>query len=178
MQCDKCKKNDATIFLTQIVDGHTTKASLCATCGVPFTEEIRSSPEFIKRLREAGFAMGSYGQMFEDRFEKVAARDLRYTKEAFRFVRDGVDRAMKSVGRRHVTAKELLEALRSVAIERYGSGAHEQLRSWGITRCEDFGEIVFTLIENGIFGKQPEDRKEDFENGYDFATAFPTVNKR
>jgi uncharacterized repeat protein (TIGR04138 family) len=32
---------------------------------------------------------------------------------------------------------------------------------------------VFTLIEHGIFGKQPEDKKEDFSNGYDFATAFP-----
>jgi uncharacterized repeat protein (TIGR04138 family) len=173
MQCDKCKKNDATIFLTQIIDGNTTKAHLCATCGAPFTEMI-SSPEVLERLREAGFATG---QRLEDRFEKVAALDLRFTKEAFFFVRDGVDRAVTSVGRRHVAAKELLESLRSLAIERYGFDARDQLRSWGITRCKDFGEIVFTLIENGIFGKQPEDKKEDFENGYDFATAFPTVTQ-
>jgi uncharacterized repeat protein (TIGR04138 family) len=173
MQCDKCKKNDATIFLTQIVDGDTTKAHLCATCGAPFTEII-SSPEVINRLREAGFAAG---QRLEDCFERVAALDLRYTKEAFQFVRDGVGRAMKSVGHRHVTAKELLETLRSLAIERYGCDAREQLRSWGITRCKDFGEIVSTLIENGIFGKQPEDKKEDFDNGYDFATAFPDTTQ-
>jgi uncharacterized repeat protein (TIGR04138 family) len=138
--------------------------------------EIKSSPEFIKHLRDVGFNSG-FRPRFEDRFEKVAALDLRYTKEAFWFVRDGVDRATKSVGRRHAAPKELLDALRSLAIERYGSDAREQLRSWGITRCEDFGEIVFTLIENGMFGKQPEGKKEDFNNGCDFATAFPIATR-
>src|SRR5207249_7561775 len=129
MRCDRCKKNAATIFLTQIVDGDMTEASLCATCGAPFVEEIKSTPEFIKHLHDFGFGHGF--RQLEDRFEKVAAFDLRYTKEGFRFVRDGVDRATKAVGHRHVTAKELLDALRSLAIERYGSHAREQLCSWG-----------------------------------------------
>jgi uncharacterized repeat protein (TIGR04138 family) len=110
-----------------------------------------------------------------DVFAEVADRDGRYTKEAFWFVRDGVHHAVRSRAERsgHVTAHELLETLRILALERYGANAREQLRSWGVTRCEDFGEIVFALIDNGVFGKRPEDRKEDFENGYDFATAFP-----
>ena len=108
---------------------------------------------------------------------EVADRDARYTKEAFWFVRDGVHQAVQSRagGSRHVTAHELLETLRILALERYGTNAREQLRSWGVTRCEDFGEIVFALIDNGVFGKRPEDRKEDFENGYDFETAFPST---
>jgi uncharacterized repeat protein (TIGR04138 family) len=107
--------------------------------------------------------------------DQVAATRPGYSKDAFRFVRDGVDHAVRSLSRtsRHVTAGELLDSLRVLALERYGTSAGDQLRSWGVTCCEDFGEIVFTLIDSGLFGKRPEDRKEDFENGYDFKTAFP-----
>jgi len=148
--------------------------SHCAqTCGAPFVKELTSSPEVIEHLRGAGFPASSLA----DRFARVAATNLRYTKEAFWFVREAVDRASKvqSPPTRHVTAKELLEALQSLALERYGLTAREQLRSWGVTSCEDFGEIVFTLIEHRIFGKRPEDKKEDFRNGYDFASAFPVA---
>ncbi len=167
MRCDQCKQNDATIFLTQIVEGEITKAALCATCGEPFVQAAAESPQvrdYLQRHRV-------------DVFAEVADRDARYRKEAFWFVRDGVHQAVRSRagGSRHVTAHELLETLRILALERYGTNAREQLRSWGVTRCEDFGEIVFALIDNGVFGKRPEDRKEDFENGYDFATAFPST---
>jgi uncharacterized repeat protein (TIGR04138 family) len=167
MRCDQCKQNDATIFLTQIVEGEITKAALCATCGEPFVQAAAESPQvrdYLQRHRV-------------DVFAEVADRDARYTKEAFWFVRDGVHQAVRSRagGSRHVTAHELLETLRILALERYGTNAREQLRSWGVTRCEDFGEIVFALIDNGVFGKRPEDRKEDFENGYDFETAFPST---
>ena len=167
MRCDQRKQNDATIFLTQIVEGEITKAALCATCGEPFVQAAAESPQvrdYLQRHRV-------------DVFAEVADRDARYTKEAFWFVRDGVHQAVRSRagGSRHVTAHELLETLRILALERYGTNAREQLRSWGVTRCEDFGEIVFALIDNGVFGKRPEDRKEDFENGYAFATAFPST---
>jgi uncharacterized repeat protein (TIGR04138 family) len=167
MRCDQCKQNDATIFLTQIAEGEMTKAALCATCGEPFVQAAAESPQvrdYLQRHRV-------------DVFAEVADRDARYTKEAFWFVRDGVHQAVQSRagGSRHVTAHELLETLRILALERYGTNAREQLRSWGVTRCEDLGEIVFALIDNGVFGKRPEDRKEDFENGYDFETAFPST---
>lgn len=167
MRCDQCKQNDATIFLTQIVEGEITKAALCATCGEPFVQAAAESPQVRDYLQRHGV----------DVFAEVADRDARYTKEAFWFVRDGVHQAVWSRAgvTRHVTAHELLETLRILALERYGTNAREQLRSWGVTRCEDFGEIVFALIDNGVFGKRPEDRKEDFENGYDFATAFPST---
>ena len=167
MRCDQCKQNDATIFLTQIVEGEMTKAALCATCGEPFVQAAMESPQVREYLESHGV----------DVFAEVADRDGRYTKEAFWFVRDGVDHAVRSRAGwpRHVTAHELLETIRILALERYGTNAREQLRSWGVTRCEDFGEIVFALIDNGVFGKRPEDRKEDFENGYDFETAFPST---
>ena len=39
-------------------------------------------------------------------------------------------------------------------------------------KCRDFGEIVFNLVEHGILGRTENDSLEDFENGYEFATAF------
>ena len=128
LRCDQCKQNDATIFLTQIIEGQTTKAALCATCGEPFLQAAMESPQIREYLEIHGV----------DVFAEVAGRDGRYTKEAFWFVRDGVDHAVRShaVASRHVTAHELLESLRILALERYGSDAREQLRSWGVTRCE------------------------------------------
>src|SRR5437899_1623347 len=173
MRCDQCNQNDATIFITQIVDGQTTKMALCATCGEPFTQAAAAAPEVREYLQGRGFPVSS----FVDVFAEVANHDARYTKEAFWFVRDGVDHSVRSHSgaSRHVTAHELLESLRVLALERYGSNAREQLGSWGVTRCEDFGEIVFALIDKGAFGKRPEDRKEDFDNGYDFASVFPVA---
>ena len=149
-----------------------TKVSLCATCGKSLTEGPILPRELVELLHGVG-APGGFGL---DAFNEVADHHPLYAREAFCFVREGVERAVRSLSQasRHVTATELLEALRLLALERYGSTTREKLRSWGITRCEDFGEIVFTLIEHGIFGKRPEDKKEDFAAGYDFASAFPT----
>lgn len=44
----------------------------------------------------------------------------------------------------------------------------------GIFKCEDFGEIVFNLVDAGLMAKSAEDTKEDFQNGFDFDTAFPS----
>ena len=56
----------------------------------------------------------------------------------------------------------------------YGKRAKATLNGWGIFKCEDFGEIVFNLIEAGLLIKQEKDSKADFHGGYDFDTAFPS----
>jgi uncharacterized repeat protein (TIGR04138 family) len=48
------------------------------------------------------------------------------------------------------------------------------LNAWGIFKCEDFGEIVFNFIDAGLMTKSAEDDKKDFQNGFDFDTAFPS----
>ena len=73
---------------------------------------------------------------------------------------------------RHVTGQELLEGVREYALEQFGPMAHTVLTSWGLERCEDFGEIVFNLIEYGVFSKNEDDTKEDFTAIYDFEEAF------
>lgn len=170
-RCDKCHAEDAKIFLTQVFGGVATNTALCEACAETVGLGGITLERFVKGVEEGA----SPASLLSEGFDQVAATRPEYDKDAFQFVRDGVDHAVRSLSRtsRQVTPSELLDSLRVLALERYGPAAREELRSWGVTRCEDFGEIVFTLIDSGLFGKRPEDRKEDFENGYDFATAFP-----
>ena len=43
---------------------------------------------------------------------------------------------------------------------------------WGVRKCDDFGKIVFNLVERGVLGKTEQDKLEDFKGGYDFDEAF------
>ena len=78
----------------------------------------------------------------------------------------------KDVGHRHVTGQQLCEAIRLFALEQYGYMAKTVLNQWGIRSTGDFGEMVFNLIRIGQMRKTAEDRREDFDNVYDFNTAF------
>jgi uncharacterized repeat protein (TIGR04138 family) len=73
---------------------------------------------------------------------------------------------------RHLTGKELCEAIRIYALEQFGYMAKCVLNCWGIRSTADFGEIVFNLIEIQQMRKTKYDRREDFENVYDFDEAF------
>src|SRR5262249_18550728 len=111
--------------------------------------------------------------------ELVAASDPRYAKDAYQFVREGLDKSQKKIyikfgGIGHATGVQLLEALRKLAIEKFGKQAKATLNGWGIFKCEDFGEIVFNLIEAKLLTKQETDTKGDFQGGYDFDAAFPS----
>ena len=54
----------------------------------------------------------------------------------------------------------------------FETDAKRRLNEWGVKSCEDVGEIVFNLIDAKLLGKQSSDRKEDFQNGYNFDEAF------
>lgn len=99
--------------------------------------------------------------------------------EALRFAQDklGMGREQTSDddedgGERHVTGQELCEAIRRFAHEEYGLMAQCVLNHWGIRSTNDFGEIVFNLIEIGKMRKTPHDRREDFDNVFDFGEAL------
>ncbi len=38
--------------------------------------------------------------------------------------------------------------------------------------AEDFGEIVFNMVEHGVLSKTDTDSRKDFQGGYDFEKAF------
>ena len=106
----------------------------------------------------------------------MVARDSRYAKDAYLFVQEGLARAQKMFWEPgkpgHISGAQLLEGLRELAIESFGKQAKSRLNAWGIYKCEDFGEIVFNLVEAGLMVKSAEDDKKDFQNGFDFETTF------
>jgi len=105
--------------------------------------------------------------------EMIREEDDRYGIDAYLFVLDGVAHTVGKLPEpRHVSGQELLEGIRELARERFGPMTRTVLEHWGVNRCEDFGEIVFNLVDAGLLGKTEDDSREDFAGGYDFAQAF------
>ncbi|MGI9429685.1 MAG: Minf_1886 family protein [Bythopirellula sp.] len=73
---------------------------------------------------------------------------------------------------RHVSGQELCEAMRQYAHEQYGYLAKSVLNHWSIYSTNDFGEIVFNLIDIKQMRKTPNDHREDFDNVFDFNEGF------
>ena len=103
----------------------------------------------------------------------LAQKHGRYRANAYRFTLDAVHFTVQNLGEaRHVTGEELLEGVRRLALERFGPMAKTVFEQWGIERTEDFGEIVFQLVDEGLLGKTEQDKASDFARGYDFTEAF------
>jgi uncharacterized repeat protein (TIGR04138 family) len=73
---------------------------------------------------------------------------------------------------RHISGQELCESIRLFSLEQFGYMSKSVLNSWGIHGTGDFGEIVFNLIRIGQMRKTKTDCREDFNDVYDFDTAF------
>jgi uncharacterized repeat protein (TIGR04138 family) len=103
----------------------------------------------------------------------ILNKDKRYDPEAYSFIMTSLDYTMKKLKRKgHVTGQELSEGVKDYCLDQFGPLARLVLEKWGIKSTNDFGEIVFNLINSGLLGKTEEDRKEDFHNRYDFKEAF------
>jgi uncharacterized repeat protein (TIGR04138 family) len=50
--------------------------------------------------------------------------------------------------------------------------ARSVLASWGLRTTSDIGEVVFKLIRVGQLKKSKRDKREDFDNVFDFDEAF------
>lgn len=108
-----------------------------------------------------------------------------FPPEAFAFVQEGLRHTVETCRRnepelaaeegRHVSGAELCMGLRDYALKQYGMLARTVLESWGIKRTEDFGRIVFGMVEAGLMRKTEEDSIEDFRAVYDFDEAFDGV---
>jgi uncharacterized repeat protein (TIGR04138 family) len=119
------------------------------------------------------------GKNFNEIVSLIHKEDPRYAPGAYHFMRHALDYTLQSLGgqgkkplNRHISGAELSEGIRAFAIAQYGPMSHALLREWGIGRTEDFGEIVFNLVEYGVFGKTDDDSRHDFKNLYDFHSAF------
>lgn len=115
---------------------------------------------------------------FQETVEKISQEYPQYNAHVYYFMREALDFTIKMFEKpiegpaRHVSGGELLDGIRKFALKEFGPMTRTVLKHWGVTRCEDFGEIVFIMVEKGVLGKTDEDRKEDFAGGYNFDTAF------
>jgi uncharacterized repeat protein (TIGR04138 family) len=105
--------------------------------------------------------------------DQIRLREQRFDERAYLFVLAALEFCQtRLTERRHITGAELAHACRSLAIERFGLTARLVLEHWGVTSTQDIGDLVFTLVELGLLISQPQDRREDFLDVYDFAQAF------
>jgi uncharacterized repeat protein (TIGR04138 family) len=112
-------------------------------------------------------------QFADDVLARIRARGGRYHERGYLFVLAAIEYLQARLEvRRHVTAAELAWACRDFAREQFGLLAPHVLGHWGVTRTEDFGRIVFTLVDVGLLVTQPGDHESDFQGVYDFAEAF------
>jgi uncharacterized repeat protein (TIGR04138 family) len=72
----------------------------------------------------------------------------------------------------HVTGQELLEGIRRYALDRFGLMTMRVFDHWGIGNTEDWGRMVFELIDRGEMYKTDHDQLSDFAEVYSFERAF------
>ena len=117
----------------------------------------------------------------QDALMQVAKNAGPYPREAFQFVQQGLGHTVERIAEygglqsdegSHVSGQQLCLGLRDFAISQYGLLAPTVLRHWNVLRTDDFGRIVFAMIEQGLMSKTADDTLEDFLGVYDFAEVF------
>lgn len=107
---------------------------------------------------------------------------LKYHPQAYQFVFAALRYTQEQLGREapqepddeaaHISGRELLHGVRQLALRQFGYLACLVFRNWGITGTDDFGRIVFELIERGEMRKTERDQLSDFFDVYSFEDAF------
>lgn len=124
-------------------------------------------------------------------WERVKTIASPYPPESFGFVQAGLRHTVESIaamtaqdaglapdmdaglgGERHLSGEELCLGLRDFAIKQFGLLARTVLESWNIRGTQDFGKIVFIMLDAGLLRKTEEDSISDFDSVYDFDEAF------
>jgi uncharacterized repeat protein (TIGR04138 family) len=118
--------------------------------------------------------------MHYEALEELSRRDPRYDSRAYEFVQEAIRYTEESLGRQppeelegqaeahgHVSGRELLEGICDLALREYGLMARTVFRMWGVERTDDFGEIVFNLVEANLISTDDKDSRADFHNVMD-----------
>jgi len=125
---------------------------------------------------------------YNAKLAEVVKKDPRYSYEAYEFLQQALHHAYQCVGRQpppgsageeiaaspefHLSGPELLEGVRSLALREFGLMARTVFHMWGIRKTDDFGELVFNLVDAGLMSKTDDDRREDFCGVFDLETAL------
>ena len=113
---------------------------------------------------------------------RTASPKQRYHPNAYEFIFSALRFMQEKIGpvelldpedkESHISGPELLDGIRELALNRFGLLARTVLKQWGITTTDDFGHMIFEMIENGQMRKTDSDQLEDFFNVYQFDAAF------
>ena len=116
---------------------------------------------------------------FYKKVEEIVEQKPRYKSDAYEFVMQALfftQRQLKRQG--HITARELLKGIKEFALDQFGPLSHTVLEHWGINSTDDFGNIVFNMVENGLLKKTQDDNLEDFKGVYDLKQEFDRGYRR
>ena len=103
----------------------------------------------------------------------IIRKDRRYSEEAYYFVNEGVGYASEMLQKpqfgaaRHLSIKELLEAISDFALNEFGAMAVSVLQTWGLNTTLDIGHVVFNLIDANILSASSDDKLGDFDEVFD-----------
>ncbi len=117
-------------------------------------------------------------QNLDESVDALVARDARYHRDAYHFLRQALDFTQRELvepgrtGNTHVTPAELLEGVRRQALKSYGPMAGGVRGGRGSPSLADNRVLEFRPAEAGCFSVTEGDRPEDFVGGYDFEEAF------
>jgi uncharacterized repeat protein (TIGR04138 family) len=113
---------------------------------------------------------------------RAVERDVRYHPNAYQFVYAALRFTQQCLDRpvtpapenedAHISGVELLDGIRAFALSQFGLMTQTVFRLWGIRSTDDFGNIVFELIDRGEMSKTDRDQLSDFFDVYDFAEVF------
>ena len=113
--------------------------------------------------------------------QKTPPSRLRYHPNAYRFLFAALRRSQQNLGRQahgaddspaHITGPELLEGIREFSLEQFGLLARTVFHCWSIHTTDDFGRMVFDLIERGEMRKTDTDQISDFSEVFEFEEAL------
>ena len=118
-------------------------------------------------------------QEFYNILEVICEKDSRYKQDSYEFVMEALAYSQKKFRRvKHVSGTELLEGMKELLLNKYGPMTLLVLRHWGVGNTEDFGRIVFNLVENKVMSKSEDDDIRNFSGGYDFQEVFAQGYRR
>ncbi len=112
--------------------------------------------------------------MHHPKLEELVRRDPRYAYEAYEFLFQALAHTQEMLGRvppqegaapvqdYHVSGRELVLGARDLALRDFGLMARTVFKLWGINRTDDFGEIVFNLVDAKLMSKTDDDCRADF----------------
>jgi uncharacterized repeat protein (TIGR04138 family) len=166
--CQKCHEREATVHVCAVIGNETRKHDFCEECAKSETGSQKGIE--LGNLMEMLSSFQSPASTRDKILQSFVGKTMRYPIDAYEFVCRALDNCQEGM---HVSARMLLEAIRELALKEFGKRAKAALAEWKIFRTEDFGEIVFDMIDADVLWKRPEDSKQDFQNGFNFDEAFP-----